>query len=152
MLHFTLIWNTFVFLQLFNMINCRDVSATKMHGFTGLTRNFLTWLIILIIVAVQWTSCFTFLGRPIFEASMLVTYKQFFICVTSAASILLANCILKAIPSRWIAKLPTLDESKSLGGSSKLMAAYDSQAKAKAFKKKEAPQAVLQDDDEYQHQ
>ena len=72
--------------------------------------------------------------------------------MTSAASILLANCILKAIPSRWIAKLPTLDESKSLGGSSKLMAAYDSQAKAKAFKKKEAPQAVLQDDDEYQHQ
>jgi len=70
MLHFTLIWNTFVFLQLFNMINCRDVSATKMHGFTGLTRNFLTWLIILIIVAVQWASCFTFLGRPIFEASM----------------------------------------------------------------------------------
>lgn len=75
MLHFTLIWNTFVFLQVFNMINCRDVSATKMHGFTGLTRNFLTWLIILIIVGVQWASCFTFLGRPIFEASMEVTYR-----------------------------------------------------------------------------
>lgn len=75
MLHFTLIWNTFVFLQVFNLINCRDVSATKMHGFTGLTRNFLTWLIILIIVGVQWTSCFTFLGRPIFEASTQVSYR-----------------------------------------------------------------------------
>lgn len=72
--------------------------------------------------------------------------------MVSASSIMLANCILKAIPSRWIAKMPTLDESKSLGGSSKLMSAYEAQAKAKAFKKKEAPQAVQQDDDEYQHQ
>jgi len=70
MLHFTLIWNTFVFLQVFNLINCRDVSATKMHGFSGLFRNVLTWIIILTIVAVQVVSCFTFLGRPIFEASM----------------------------------------------------------------------------------
>jgi len=68
-LHFTLIWNTFVFLQVFNLINCRDVSATKTHGFSGLLRNTLTWIIILIIAAVQIVSCFTFIGVPIFEAS-----------------------------------------------------------------------------------
>jgi len=70
--------------------------------------------------------------------------------VAAAASILLANCILKAIPARWLAKLPSFDESKSLGGSSKLMTAYESQANAKAFKKKEPSQAVLRNDDEYQ--
>jgi magnesium-transporting ATPase (P-type) len=142
MQHFTLIWNTFVFLQVFNLINCRDVSATKMHGFAGLLRNFLTWFIILIIAGVQVVSCFTFLGRPIFEASNDITARQFLICIVAASSVLLANALLKAIPSRWIAKMPTLDESKAIGGESKLMSAYDTQSKAKAFTKKAAPQVV----------
>ena len=50
MAHFTLIFNTFIFLQVFNLINCRDVSATKMHGFTALHRNFMTYIVILIII------------------------------------------------------------------------------------------------------
>jgi len=70
MASYTLIWNTFIFLQLFNLINCRDVSATKMHGFANLHRNKFTVFIILVIVAVQSTACFTFLGRPIFEADI----------------------------------------------------------------------------------
>jgi len=49
---FTLIFNTFIFLQIFNLINCRDISATKKHGFSGLHKNFLTWLILLILVGV----------------------------------------------------------------------------------------------------
>ena len=66
---------------------------------------------------------------------------------------LLANALLKAIPARWIAKIPTLDESKALGGESKLMSAYDTQSKAKAFSKKGALQVEIdvqqEDDDEY---
>jgi Ca2+ transporting ATPase len=50
--HFTLIWNTFIFLQVFNLVNCRDVGGEKMHGCGGLLRNFLTWAIILLIVLV----------------------------------------------------------------------------------------------------
>jgi len=52
MIYCTLVWNTFIFLQVFNLINCRDVSATKMHGFTGLIRNVLTLIMLLIIVGV----------------------------------------------------------------------------------------------------
>ena len=33
MTHFTLCWNCFVFLQIFNLINCRDVSSNGMNGF-----------------------------------------------------------------------------------------------------------------------
>jgi len=36
MKHFTLIWNTFIFLQVFNLINCRDVGPDKLHGCGGL--------------------------------------------------------------------------------------------------------------------
>lgn len=50
--HFTLIFNTFIWLQIFNMINCRDVSPRKMHGFSGILSNYMTWIIILIIAGV----------------------------------------------------------------------------------------------------
>lgn len=148
-----MIWNTFVFLQVFNMINCRDVSATKMHGFTGLFRNFYTWVVLAIIVGVQWGACFTFFGRALFEASLYVTMRDFFVCVMSASSVLVANAMLKAIPARWIAKMPTLDESKAIGGGSKLMSAYDNQAKAKAYVQKDvaAPEVDDNSDDGYQN-
>ena len=131
--HFTLIWNTFIFLQFFNMINCRDVSPTKMHGFSGLLRNKMTIFILLLIIAVQATSCFTFLGYPVFEAHKVST-RYFFICVVTASSVLLANALLKFLPSSWFAKV-ALNEDKSIGGGSKLMSAYDNQAKKPAFGK-----------------
>ena len=108
-----------------------------MFGFSGLLRNFYTCMVILIIVAVQYVACFTFFGRALFEASMYVDTRSFFVCVISASSVVLANAMLKAIPARWIAKMPTLDENKSVGGGSGLMSAYDKQSKAKAFQKKQ---------------
>jgi Ca2+-transporting ATPase len=137
--HFTLIWNTFIWLQFFNLINCRDVSAEKMHGCEKLHKNFLTWLILLIIGGVQVAGCFTFLGFLIFEARK-TEGREFAVCVVAAASVIVANALLKLIPARWIAKMPALDESKALGGGSKLMSAYETQAAAKALpakKKKE---------------
>lgn len=147
--HFTLIWNTFIFMQVFNLINCRDVGANKMHGFTGLIRNRLTWFVLLIIIGVQAASCLTFLGVPIFEACA-VSGRHFAITVVAASSMLLANSILKFIPNRWIEKLPTVDESKAIGGGSALMGAYDKQSKAKAYTGKQvaAQEAVPMDDDE----
>merc|ERR1712109_303809 len=113
-INFTLIWNTFIFLNVFNLINCRDVSANKMHGFGGLIRNKLTCFVILIIIAVQIVSCFTFLGYPFFKASLV------------------------------------LDESKSIGGNTKIMAAYDKQAKSKAFSGKKAGAAEEDPEGSYQ--
>ena len=120
-------------MQLFNLINCRDVSATKMHGLTGLFRNKLTVFVIAIIVGVQVAACFTFLGVPVFEASKDIPGRHFAITVVAASSLLLGNAILKFIPQRWLAKVPTLDESKAIGGNSRLMSAYNTQANARAY-------------------
>ena len=158
--HFTLIWNTFIFLQVFNMINCRDVSAHKMHGFSGLLRNWTTIFVLLIIIGIQFASCFTFIGRPVFEATKQ-TGREFMITCVSAASLLVINCMLKFIPDRWVAKMPALDESKSVGSNNALMNAYNKQANAKAFSKKSNNQAATSEnelisgdddrDEEYQH-
>lgn len=97
--------------------------------------NFLTWIILLIIIAVQTVSCFTFIGNPLFQVGN-VSGREFAVTVTCAASVLIANTIFKFIPERWVAKMPTLNESKSLGSNTRLMAAYDKQASAGFMKKK----------------
>lgn len=130
MQHFTLIFNLFVFLQVFNMINCRDVGKTKMHGFSSLHRNQLTWLILLLIIGVQVVACFTFLGRPVFTTNTQ-DFREFNITVVMAASVIVAGAIFKLIPNSWIDKrMPSLDETKSIGSNNRLMAAYDKQANA----------------------
>ena len=82
------------------MINCRDVSASKMHGFTALHRNFMTYIVILIIIGVQLLACFTWIGRPIFETAK-VESRGWFITVILAGSVLIANALLKFIPREW---------------------------------------------------
>ncbi len=133
--HYTLIWNTFVFLQFFNLINCRDVTAHKMHGFSQIHRNFVTLFVLAIILGVQFFACFTFLGRAVFEASKQ-DGREYLITIVCAASCLIVNALLKFIPDRWVAKMPSLDESKSVGSNNALMNAYNKQAGAKAFQKK----------------
>ena len=135
-------------MQVFNLINCRDVGPTKMHGFSGLFRNKLTWMILLIIIGVQIAACLTFLGVPVFE-SRVAEGRHFAITVVSASSMLLGNAILKFIPNRWIDKIPTVDENKSIGGNTKLMAAYSQQANAKAYvRPQQAAQQIDSQDDE----
>lgn len=124
MIHFTLIWNTFVFCQVFNLINCRDVTSNGMNGFSQLHRNFMTWLIILIIFAVQFLSCFTFLGRIFFEAHT-TGGREFLVTIVAAAAILIANSLLKLMPESIFAKLPQLNEEEPIGAGSKLLSAYN---------------------------
>lgn len=135
MIHFTLIWNTFVFCQVFNLICCRDVTNRGMNGFSGLHRNFMTYLIILVIFAVQFLSCFTFLGRMFFEAGH-TGGREFLVTIVAACSVLVANCLLKLVPDSLLAKVPQMDEDTPIGGNSKILSAYNAQSKAKAFQPK----------------
>jgi len=45
-LHFTLFFNTFVYLQLFNELNCRKLKSTEKNVFAGLCSNKLFWVIV----------------------------------------------------------------------------------------------------------
>ena len=134
---YTCIFNTFIFLQIFNMVNCRDVSPNKKHGCAGIHRNMLTWVILLVLIAVQIFACFTFLGVPVFETSLFVKTddqagRNFAITLVSAASIFVMNALMKCVPVRWVKKIvPRLNENKAIGGKSRLMQAYERHGKAK---------------------
>jgi hypothetical protein len=73
-----------------------------------------------------------------FEVSNVST-RHFMITVVCGASVMLAGALFKLIPNRWIeGRMPSLDETKSIGGTSRLMSAYENQANAKAFSKRAA--------------
>ena len=63
------------------------------------------------------------------------------ITVVCAASVLLANALLKFIPERWLGKLPTLNEEEAVGQNNALMRGFNNQVNAKAFQKKGANNA-----------
>lgn len=51
--HFTYLFNTFVFMHIFNEINCRKVGAKSFNIFSGITNNWLFLAVISFTVAVQ---------------------------------------------------------------------------------------------------
>ena len=125
-MHFTLIFNTFIFLQVFNLINCRDVGRTKWHGFTGLFKNALTCFVLLAIIGFQFIACFTNITYTLLETRKIGEGRYWAISIVAAASVIIANTLFKLIPNSWIDKrMPSLDESKSIGSNNRLMAAYD---------------------------
>ena len=52
-LHFTLVFNTFVFLQLFNELNCKKLRSTELNVFAGFCNNKLFWVIVVTTAVVQ---------------------------------------------------------------------------------------------------
>ncbi len=152
--HLTLVWNTFVFLQVWNMLNAKQVSPRKLNPFANLLfDNWLVVAILLLIVAVQWASCYYWIG-VVFEAATLQETQDFSICVVFGATILISSIAFKYMPDRYAKKLKMLDEESALGSDNALMKAYDKQANAKlVVKKGTAGSAAAEgngDDDSFQ--
>ncbi|CAF5050870.1 unnamed protein product, partial [Rotaria sp. Silwood1] len=103
--HFTMIFNVFVLMTLFNAINCRKIHAEK-NIFHRISKNpifYGIWVVtfILQIVLVQY-------GSFIFS-SVALTFKQWMWCLLFGVSVLLWNQILNLIPmTRY---MPTLGGS-----------------------------------------
>jgi len=51
--HYTMVFNTFVFLQVFNEINSRKVGPNELNVFSGMFTNWLFYTIILFIILIQ---------------------------------------------------------------------------------------------------
>lgn len=126
------------------------MNKKKLNPFADLL--FSNWLFVVIalgMVAVQYSTCFLWIG-VIFEASTLDESVKFSTCVALGATVLASAALIKYVPESYAKKLPILDEDNSLGSSSKLMQAYDKQANAKVVTKKTANSNRVDNDDSYQ--
>lgn len=125
---FTLIFNTFVWLHIFNEFNCRKVGATQYNMFNGLIANWMFLVVIAAIMALQ--IVLVEYGGEAMQTTKL-TAKQHASCIIWGSTSLLMGTILKALPNKITAKLPALvDEQKEIKDD-KLLAAFNAQANAK---------------------
>lgn len=142
--HFTIIFNTFVFLCFFNELNCRVVGAREYNVFTCFFNNLYFLSVMLLIIGVQWSVCtYAFF---IFETSELDP-ETFWKCILWGATTLFVAVMLKMLPDSVTNKIPIkISEDEAIGGNSKLMAAYE-KASGPALKQKE--DGNVHHDDDY---
>lgn len=108
----TLIFNTFVYCQVFNLINAR-VAGQDMSIFDGLFSNWVFLFIFVLIGGLQ--AILSELGKDAFD-TINMTAKEWGICIGFGAGSLVIGAILRLIrlPDRTTEKLDALREEKRL--------------------------------------
>lgn len=97
--HFSLIFNTFVFMQVFNEINARKIGAKEYNIFHGFFNNFLFLGIILGTIVVQYLLV-QYGGVPIRTSPL--TIKQHMLCIGIGMFSWIQGVIVKAVlPPAW---------------------------------------------------
>lgn len=106
--HFTIIFNTFVMMTLFNEINSRKIHS-EINVFDGIFRN---WIFIVIwfgtfaaqIIIIQY-------GGYAFQTAAL-NFTQWAFCVGCGAFTLIWNFLINRIPERWLPSCPKCCQRK----------------------------------------
>ena len=123
---YTIIFETFVFLQIFNEFNARCISPRKLNVFGHLLSN---WLFLAVVLGTMALTVFfvQYAGQMMRVAPL--TTEQHAACLIWGASVLLVGLALKLTPSHWVEKLPVfIDEKKAMDPNDPLLAAYNKQA------------------------
>ncbi len=130
---YTIIFETFVFLQLFNEFNCKCIMPKKLNMFSNLLSN---WLFLAILALTFGLTVFfvQYAGQMVRVTPL--TSQEHAACVLWGATVLLVSILLKLSPVGLMEKVPIfLDENKGIDPNDPLMAAYTKQAQAKAIGK-----------------
>ena len=136
--HYTLLFNTFIFLHIFNEINCRTIGPNAYNIFRKIYTNWLFLAVIAATVAVQWF--FVNVLQRLINCTSL-TSKEFATCIMIGMTTWVVAFALKLTPNKWLELIPsTVDENMKESGDP-LMKIYSSQAKGKVLGK-DSKQAV----------
>jgi magnesium-transporting ATPase (P-type) len=95
---FTYIFQTFVFMQVFNQINARKLELGEFNVFSGIFRNWLFSFITILTIGVQMLMV-EYLGT--FVKCVPLTLDQNIICIGIAAMELLVGVVIKFMPLGW---------------------------------------------------
>lgn len=101
--HYTLIFHTFVFMQVFNEINSRKLGEKEYNVFSGFFNNFLFIFVIVMTIVVQCLMV-QYGGQSLRTAPL--TYQQHAMCIAIGAFSLIQGIIVKALlPVRLFKKI-----------------------------------------------
>jgi magnesium-transporting ATPase (P-type) len=93
---FTMLFNMFIYMHLFNLINCREVKPSRKNVFSEISNNFFfilafTFIAVTQYLLVQW-------GGTIFRTAPL-DGKQHAYCVILGLTVFIPSFALKLLPS-----------------------------------------------------
>lgn len=93
---FTMLFNIFICLHIFNLVNCREINETKLNPFTALYRNWMFFSIVAAIAAFQYVM--VEYGGTIARTSGL-TEKQHVYSIMIGSLSLVASFLIKILPN-----------------------------------------------------
>jgi magnesium-transporting ATPase (P-type) len=132
--HFTMLFNIFVMMQVFNELCCRCIQPKRLNVFFQFFSNWYFLAVIGIVVFVQ-LFLFQWFGAIFNVAPM--TSTELASSILWGASVIIVSTILKLTPDALLSKLPIfVNEDKGIDPNNKLMKAYNDQASAKVTQKK----------------
>ncbi|KAL0244695.1 hypothetical protein GEMRC1_008777 [Eukaryota sp. GEM-RC1] len=103
--HYTIIFNAFVFMQLFNEVNSRRV-YNELNVFSGLFSNYIFLAILIFTIIVQWMMV-QLLGT--FSESVPLNFTQWMYCIGIGAIMLPVGFFIRLV------KFPTVSHGKKSG-------------------------------------
>lgn len=107
--HYTIFFQSFVFLQLFNEINCRKLKKSEYNVFSGFFNNWL-FIVIEILTAIVQIAIVQFGGE--FIRTSPLTWEQHLICMGIGAFSLLNGLFVKILPESLFKKIKLLKEEE----------------------------------------
>lgn len=102
--HFTYIFNTFVYLQLFNFINCRKIGMRDFNVFESFGHNFY-FIFIVFGTAIGQFFISEYLGTLFGTTHM--EKGEWGACIVVGSTPLLISFILKWTPVKWVERIPS---------------------------------------------
>lgn len=94
----TMVFNTFVWLQICNEINCRRLD-NKLNVFSGIQRN--PYFIVILVIMVACQTLIIFVGGPAFSVTPLNS-QQWLICMGLGILALPAGALVRLIPNDFL--------------------------------------------------
>lgn len=128
--HLTMIFNTFVFLQIFNEINCRKIDRRDFNVFEGIHRNlyFIAVVVGTFLAQLMFTHYLPGLTR-----TTALSREEWGGCMAVGATPLAISAILKLTPESWLSKVKVdklIDENRKSENSG-LLKVYNDTKKIK---------------------
>ena len=102
LIHYTYIFNTFVFLQIFNQINCRKIGRRDLNVFEAMFHNLYFILVLIGVCAIQVAMIQWF---PSISRTIPLTRAEWGGCICVGASPLIIAFILKLTPDALVRKI-----------------------------------------------
>lgn len=130
----TMLFETFIYMHLFNEINCRKVGATEYNVFHNILSN---WYFIIVVGGLMVLQVFLVEYGGLMAQTEPLTREQHAFCFLWGVSSLIASALLKLTPAEWTEKIPVaVDENKPVSDDDPIMSMYNKHANAKVTKSK----------------